>query len=166
MGRRRNKPVFAPYERDIAAAVLEHWKTLRRPHTLVACIPNMNAHGQAGLTPGLPDLLCLGPRVPGGGVGFIELKRDFDSTMSKAQEDFADLCQALGVAWRLAVGRDEPIVLLENWGLVKAQASHQEPVMAPPGTARRGGAMRGLARPSAAKQGDVRVDDVASEAIS
>lgn len=106
MGRRRRKIVLSPYESAIQAATLEHWLTLGLPNTLVAAIPNAFAHGQPGLTKGLPDLMVLGPRVPCG-VGFIELKRDKDSPVSDAQRGFGSLCAALGIPYALCVGRDE-----------------------------------------------------------
>ena len=118
MGRRRRKIVASPYESAIQAAVLEHWLTLGQPNTLVAAIPNAFAHGQPGLTKGLPDLLVIGPRVPGG-VGFIELKRDQDSVVSDAQRGFGSLCAKLGVPYAICIGRDEPIRLLEAWGVVR-----------------------------------------------
>jgi hypothetical protein len=122
MGRRRiGAP--APTEKSIQTAVCDHWKLLGDVATsIVAAIPNQNAHGQPGLTPGLPDLLVLGEGVPGG-VGFVELKRDSRSPLSEAQTDFRDLCNHLGVTWRVAVGRDEPIGLLEAWGVVRMRAS-------------------------------------------
>ena len=121
MGRRRRKIVASPYESAIQAAVLEHWLTLGQPNTLVAAIPNAFAHGQPGLTKGLPDLLVIGPRVPGG-VGFIELKRDQESAISDAQRGFGSLCARIGVAYTICIGRDEPISVLEGWGVVRPQA--------------------------------------------
>ena len=63
--RARARNFFVPRESDIQSAVLEHWKTLGRPMTLVAAIPNAGAMGQPGLTCGLPDLLVMGPDIPG-----------------------------------------------------------------------------------------------------
>lgn len=108
-------------ENAIQAAVHDHWRWLRRPDTLVAAIPNAGAMGQPGLTAGLPDLLVLGPRVPNG-IGFIELKRDDRAPVSDAQQDFHDLCARLGIACKVTRGRDEPIKLLEFWGVVKGLA--------------------------------------------
>jgi hypothetical protein len=121
-GRPRRKPVIEPFEGAIQAAVVEHWVKLGLPDTLVAAIPNANAHGQPGLTKGLADLIVLGPRVPGG-VGFMELKRRSSSRVSDEQVDFGDLCARLGVTYRLAVGRDEPITILEAWAVVRMQAA-------------------------------------------
>ena len=119
MGRRRRKIVASPYESAIQAAVLEHWLMLGQPNTLVAAIPNAFAHGQPGLTKGLPDLLVIAPGLP---VGFIELKRDQESAVSDAQRGFGSLCAKLGVAYTICVGRDEPIRVLEDWGAIRPQA--------------------------------------------
>jgi hypothetical protein len=109
-----------PLERDIQAAALDHWRLLGLPNTLVAAIPNQFAHGQPGLTPGLADLMVMGPEIPGDiPVGFIELKRTIKSPSSEAQDDFARLCGRLGLRYVLAVGRDEPIRILEDWRIVR-----------------------------------------------
>ena len=109
-----------PREAAIQAAVMTHWKLLGEPDTLVACIPNQNPHGQPGLTPGLADLIVIGPRVPGScRVGFIELKRDSKAPLSPAQGEFAQLCRKLGVPHRVTRGRDEPIAVLRDWGIVR-----------------------------------------------
>ena len=83
-------------------------------------IPNARAFGQPGLTRGLPDLLVLGPSLP---VGFIELKRDQRSVISDDQRLFARLCLELGVRHAYAVGRDEPIAVLEAWDIVRRAAA-------------------------------------------
>lgn len=122
MGRRRRKIVLSPYESAIQAATLDHWLTLGLPNTLVAAIPNAFAHGQPGLTKGLPDLMILGPRVPNG-IGFVELKRDHDSPVSDAQRGFGAICDRLGVRYVICIGRDEPIRVLEDWGVVRRAAA-------------------------------------------
>lgn len=104
-------------EKDILGAVLAHWRALGQPNTLVATIPNAGSFGQLGLTKGLPDLLILGPSVPGR-VGFIELKRMGGRT-SPAQEEFKARCVALGLSHAVTFGRDEPIYTLECWGVVR-----------------------------------------------
>ena len=84
-----------PKETAIQSAVIDHWRLLGQPDTLVAAIPNQNAHGQPGLTRGLPDLLILKPSLASP-VGFIELKRNRKSVISDAQFDFAAaLCERL-----------------------------------------------------------------------
>ncbi len=108
-----------PSESAIQAAVLSHWRACGRPHTLVAAIPNARAHGQAGLTKGLPDLLVLGGDI---GVGFIELKRE-GGRVSDAQRGFGALCSHHMLHHRVTVGRDEPIAVLEQWGVVRRQAT-------------------------------------------
>lgn len=101
-------------EADIQRAVIDHWKALGLPDTLVAAIPNQRAHGQYGLCKGLADLLCIGPE----GAGFIELKTDKGRT-SAAQEEFLALCATNGIRHALTFGRDEPIRVLERWGIVR-----------------------------------------------
>jgi hypothetical protein len=117
---RQRRPSFAPSEAQIQAATLEHWLKLGVPNSLVAAIPNAGAMGQPGLTCGLADLLVLAPGLP---VGFIELKRDRSSVFSDAQIEFGSLCDKLGVRYAIAVGRDEPIRVLEAWGAVKRAAA-------------------------------------------
>lgn len=112
----------APLEKAIQAAVVDHWRALRVPDTLVAAIPNAGALGQPGLTCGLADLMVLGPEVPGH-LAFIELKRDRKRKPSGAQLDFKALCEKFGVRCALACGRDEPITLLELWGVVRRAAA-------------------------------------------
>jgi len=116
----RKRKIFAPSEDDITAAVVDHWKLLGVPGSLVASIPNKRAFGQPGLKRGLADLLVLAPELP---VGFMELKRDWDSPISDDQLDFGKLCMRLGVAYTVAVGRDEPIRMLEAWGAVRRAAA-------------------------------------------
>lgn len=101
-------------EAEIQKAVIDHWRALGLPGTLVAAIPNQRAHGQYGLTPGLADLLCIG----GGRVGFLELKAE-KGKPSQPQLDFKDLCGTNGVPHAITYGRDEPIRILEEWGLVR-----------------------------------------------
>lgn len=121
MGRRRQRAP-APVEKAVQAAVVDHWRMLGLPNTLVAAIPNAGALGQPGLTCGLADLLVLAPSLPGR-VGFIELKREEHSPISDAQIDFGLLCIKLGVPYALCVGRDEPIRILEGWGVVRKAAA-------------------------------------------
>ena len=121
MGRRRQRAP-APIEKAIQTSVVQHWKLLGFPDTLVAAIPNAGALGQPGLTCGLGDLLVLAPSLPGH-VGFLELKRDKHSPISDAQLDFGALCAKLGVPYALCVGRDEPIRILEHWGVVRRAAA-------------------------------------------
>jgi hypothetical protein len=112
----RRRKIYAPSEAGITAAVLQHWLTLGLPNTLVAAIPNAFAHGQPGLTKGLADLLVITPRIR---VGFIELKRDENSSISDEQRAFAFLCHCLRIPYERTIGRDEPIAVLEDWGAVR-----------------------------------------------
>jgi hypothetical protein len=105
-------------EADIHRAVMEHWRALKLPDTLVATIPSMGAMGQWGLTSGLPDLLVLAPGLP---IGFIELKRD-KGKLSTAQAAFKALCDRIGVKCAVCWGRDDPIRVLEEWGVVRRAA--------------------------------------------
>lgn len=120
MARREN--IVGPRESLIQAAVIDHWRVLRLPKTLVAAVPNANAHGQPGLTKGLPDLMVIGPRVPGK-IAFMELKRNATAPISDAQRDFARLCHEHDIDVVITVGRDEPIKLLEDWGVVRRAAA-------------------------------------------
>lgn len=105
-------------ESAIQSAVIAHWRVLARPDTLVAAIPNAKAHGQAGLTAGLPDLLVITPAIR---VGFVELKTD-TGRLRPAQAAFRLLCVALGIPHAVTHGRDEPIDILEAWGAVRPRA--------------------------------------------
>ena len=107
-----------PSEKQIQTAVINHWKMFGNPDTLVAAIPNAGALGQPGLTKGLSDLLVIGGNVR---VGFIELKRKGGKT-SDAQREFLQLLDRRDVANAITWGRDEPIAILEDWGIVKPQA--------------------------------------------
>jgi hypothetical protein len=116
MGRRR-QGAPAPLEDAIQAAVLDHWGKLGVPGSLVAAIPNKLAFGQAGLTPGLPDLLVLSPQL-GRFTGYIELKTD-RGRPSPDQRAIRRLIEARGAPYAVTYGRDEPIKLLEDWGAVR-----------------------------------------------
>jgi transcriptional regulator with XRE-family HTH domain len=120
-----------PSEDQITAAVVEHWKTLGVPGSLVAAIPNKRAFGQAGLTRGLPDLLVLSPQL-GRFTGYIELKRGRGrrivgkwgkvtrrGRLSGEQTDIGKLLVERGVPYAVCLGRDEPIKILEAWGAVR-----------------------------------------------
>jgi transcriptional regulator with XRE-family HTH domain len=117
-----------PSEDQVTAAVIEHWKTLGVPGSLVAAIPNKRAFGQAGLTRGLPDLLVLSPQL-GRFTGYIELKRGRGrrlvgkvtrrGRLSGEQTDIGNLLVERGVPYAVCLGRDEPIKILEAWGAVR-----------------------------------------------
>jgi hypothetical protein len=108
-------------EAAIQAAVIAHWRLFRWEGTKVAAIPNANAFGQAGLSPGLFDLLVITPRLP---VGFIELKRESLrsrglAALSKSQREFYALLMERKIPAAVCFGRDEPIDVLEEWGAVR-----------------------------------------------
>jgi hypothetical protein len=107
-----------PSEDAITAAVLEHWRVFGVPGSLVASIPNKRAFGQAGLTPGMPDLLVLSPQL-GALTGYIEQKRGRGGRLSDAQIDIGALLRLRGAPYAVCKGRDEPIAQLEAWGAVR-----------------------------------------------
>lgn len=104
-------------ETQIQQAVVDHWRKLGLPDTMVFAIPNANAFGQPGLTPGVFDLGCIGPHIPGK-VGYIELKTD-TGELSDAQKIFKALLLRHDIAYAICHGRDEPITVLEAWKLVR-----------------------------------------------
>ncbi|MHC1549416.1 hypothetical protein [Phyllobacterium sp. K27] len=106
-------------ESDIHKAVIDHWRAVGLPGTLVATLPNMGAMGQHGLTKGLPDLMVIAPGLP---IGFIELKAD-RGNVTGAQRDFQLLCLQRGIPIAITFGRDQPIHVLEHWNVVRRAAS-------------------------------------------
>ncbi len=105
-------------ETMIQSAVVDHWRSVGLPGTLVAAIPNQLAFGQPGLHRGLFDLVVIGGRV---GVGFIELKTE-TGTPSDEQKAFRDILIFNGIPYAITYGRDEPIRVLEDWEIVRKQA--------------------------------------------
>ena len=104
-------------EKQIQAAVIAHWKRLGIPGTLVAAIPNARAFGQAGLTQGLFDLLVIGNER----VHFLELKTD-KGKVSPYQLAFQALLIANGIPYAVTYGREQPIRVLEDWGICRREA--------------------------------------------
>lgn len=100
-------------ESQIHRAVVDYWRKAGRRDTLLATIPNMNPHGQAGLTPGLADLIVIG----GGKVRFLELKTE-TGKLTRSQEAIKAICEANGVEYAVTYGREEPIAVLKEWGIV------------------------------------------------
>ena len=105
-------------EKQITRAVVEHWRMLGLPGTLVASIPNEGAKGQYGLRKGLPDLMVISPSLP---VGFMEIKTA-TGTLKPDQAEFAQLCTARGIPHVVTFGRDDPIRALEDWGVIRKGA--------------------------------------------
>ena len=106
-------------EKAIQTAVIDHWRALGVPDSLVAAIPNAGSFGQPGLHKGLFDLLVI---APGFGVGFIELKTE-RGRLSAAQEAFKTVLLRAVVPYAVCSGRDEPIRALEQWGVVRRTAA-------------------------------------------
>lgn len=104
-------------ESQIHKAVVAHLKALGMPGTMVTTIPNMGAMGQHGLTKGLPDLILIAPKLH----GYLELKTD-TGKLSAPQQDFQSLCIARGIPFYVTYGREEPIRLLEELGIVRKAA--------------------------------------------
>lgn len=117
MGARR-RGIFEPSEDAITAAVVEHHRIFGVPGSLVAAIPNKRAFGQAGLTPGLPDLLVLSPYL-GERTGYIELKREHGGRLSDAQLVMRELFLMRRAPYAVCYGRDEPIEQLRAWGAIR-----------------------------------------------
>ncbi|MEZ0169908.1 hypothetical protein [Microvirga sp. TS319] len=109
-------------EAAIQKATIDHWRAFGLPDTLVAAIPNQRAFGQPGLTRGVFDLLVIGGTVT---IGLIELKAD-DGRLSDPQKEFRRLMIVNGAPYAITRGRDEPIRLLEAWGIVRKQARAAE----------------------------------------
>jgi hypothetical protein len=118
----RRLDYFEPSEDQITDAVVEHWRTFGTAGSLVASIPNKRAFGQAGLMPGMPDLVVLSMKL-GDKAGFIELKRERGGRLSDAQISVGRLMTVLGVPYAVCKGRDEPIAQLEEWGAIRRAAA-------------------------------------------
>jgi hypothetical protein len=103
MGGRR-QGATAPLEKAIQAAVVGHWRLLGEPDASVTAIQGIDLPG------GFP-------------VGFIELKHDRDADVGGAQLDFGRLCARLELRYVIAVGRDEPICILRDCGVVRRAAA-------------------------------------------
>lgn len=104
-------------ESQIHKAVVAHWRALAMPGTFIGTIPNMGSMGQHGLTKGLPDLIVIGPKLH----GYLELKTE-TGKLTGPQRDFQSLCEAHGIPFFVTYGRDEPIRLLEELGIVRRAA--------------------------------------------
>lgn len=114
----RRAPSTQISERQIQQAVLAHWRRLAVPGTLVAAIPNAGALGQPGLTRGLFDLVVIGGPFLRDRTGWLELKTA-TGKVRPDQETFKRFCILAGIPHAIARGRDEPIRVLEEWGVVR-----------------------------------------------
>lgn len=108
-------------ESAIQSAVISHWKAFGLPGTLVAAVPNAGAFRQPGLKRGLFDLVVMGGPVLRDRTGWLELKTDKGS-LGPHQIEFRNLCISNGTPYAVAIGRDEPIRVLEEWGVVRRTA--------------------------------------------
>lgn len=106
-------------EKQIQQHVIDRWRKLGKPGTLVAAIPNARSFGQPGLTKGLPDLICIGPHI---GVAFLELKTE-RGKLSTHQEAFLDLCSGAGVLATVSFGLDDAVRVIEAWDIVRGPAN-------------------------------------------
>lgn len=114
-------------EAQITAAVIAHWRSLAIPGTLVAAIPNMGAMRQRGLTKGLPDLMVIGGPFLRDRTGFVELKTD-SGKLRAEQITVGNIMILNGIPYAVTYGRDQPIRLLEAWGVVRPR--HKPAVVA------------------------------------
>ncbi|MDO9364632.1 MAG: hypothetical protein Q7T60_17020 [Sphingopyxis sp.] len=105
-------------ESQIQAAVISHWKAFGLPNTLVAAVPNAGAFRQPGLKRGLFDLVVMGGDYLQGRTGWLELKTA-KGILGPHQIEFKELCIANGIPYAVAIGRDEPITVLELWKVVR-----------------------------------------------
>lgn len=105
-------------EAQITAAVIAHWRSLAIPGTLVTSIPNAGAMRQHGLSKGLPDLMVVGGPFLRDRTGFIELKTD-SGKLRAEQITVGNILILNGIPYAVTYGRDQPIALLERWGVVR-----------------------------------------------
>lgn len=111
-------------EDAIQRSVVRHYERFRLPNTYLASVPNESPRSKAylgrligmGLRPGFPDLICFGPRR--GLIRFLELKAD-DGTLTENQCEMHERLESLGLEVATAWGADAPIILLEEWRIVR-----------------------------------------------
>lgn len=105
-------------ERQIQRAVMDHWRAFGLPGTLVAAVPNAGALGQHGLCRGLFDLVVMGGDYLRDRTGWLELKTHC-GRLSADQKAFRQRCIDHAIPYAVAYGRDEPILVLEAWRVVR-----------------------------------------------
>jgi hypothetical protein len=103
----------------ITSAVIAHWKAFGVPNSSVFAFPNEGAMRQVGLKKGVFDLCVIGGNVT---LAFLEIKAT-DNDLSEPQKAFKKLLIANGIAYAVTYGRDEPIRVLEQWGIVRPQVN-------------------------------------------
>jgi hypothetical protein len=103
-------------EKAITTALLDRWRKLGTPGSLIFAQANYGAFGQVGLTRGVFDLCVIVPGLP---VAFLELKTE-NGRLSDAQRDFQITCINAGIPQAVSYGLDEAIAILERWGAVRA----------------------------------------------
>lgn len=106
-------------EKQIQQSVIQHWRALGLPGTLVAAIPNAGALGQPGLHRGLFDLIVMGGPFLRDRTGWIELKTA-SGKLGPHQITFGNICLLTGAPHAITYGRDQPIRVLEEWRVVRS----------------------------------------------
>ena len=101
------------------AACIDHWRLLGVPTPWSPPIPNSMRIRPTGTDAGLFDLLVISPRLLGGDRLHRAQGRGRRSHYTDDQRLFRRLMDALGIPYALAPGRDEPITVLEAWGVVQ-----------------------------------------------
>lgn len=120
---RRSSPSWRPSEGQIQRSLVERWKLLGVPGSILAHIPNGGHREKAvavelkalGVLAGMPDLLCASP---GGGVFFIELKRH-DGRTSVEQREIHERLRLAGADVFTVNGVDDAVALLEGRGVIR-----------------------------------------------
>jgi hypothetical protein len=105
-------------EAQLTRALIDAWRKLGLPKTFVGSIPNQFAHGQAGLTKGIFDLLVLAPGLP---IGLLELKTEAGK-LSEAQTEFRMKLISAGAPHAIAYGLDEALRVLVDWKVIRREA--------------------------------------------
>jgi hypothetical protein len=119
-------------EGEIQRSIVQHWKLLGMPGSILAHIPNGEKRDPVtaaklkalGVLPGIPDLLCVSPRS---GVFFVELKRHGGRT-SPEQQSVHERLRTAGVEVFTVVGVDDAVALLEQRGVIRKSREFQKAV--------------------------------------
>ena len=117
--------ILQPSEHVIQVRLLNALKLLAAPGVIAFAVPNaakrsvqMAIKMQAeGLLPGVADLCIM---MPGGRVGWLELKKTQPrGKLSPAQRAFGETCKSLGHPWACAWSVQEALVYLRAWGALR-----------------------------------------------